>query len=300
MKKHQPLEKKGRYKTRDKNTKVILKKFIIILPKTEKNRLYLNSKELISSITDKKILFFHSKGEIHLKPGVVLSYSGEKGILNHNINHLTLQDNVSLAGQNIKTKSGKLLYKIKENEIHFSRGVQSQNVSWRGDTVAIQSDLAVNKPLLKKTKYMGNVKGKLQRRQKYQSNLDFKGDRLHLDSENYYIKIENNVEIKKRGLTASAKWGEVFLRRDDKRFKHFILYDNIALNETVRGKTGKTYQRKAYAQQLEGSMEEDLVILTGRPSVIQFNDVIKGNRIILRGDNQAIEVDDASTDFFLR
>lgn len=47
-------------------------------------------------------------------------------------------------------------------------------------------------------------------------------------------------------------------------------------------------------------MSENKIILTGYPKVYQLKDVIKGNRIILREDNEVVEVDDANTNFILK
>lgn len=56
-------------------------------------------------------------------------------------------------------------------------------------------------------------------------------------------------------------------------------------------------ERRAFAERLEGFMSENLVVLTGYPKVFQQQDVIKGNRIILRENNEVVEVEDANTNF---
>ena len=61
-----------------------------------------------------------------------------------------------------------------------------------------------------------------------------------------------------------------------------------------------TFERRAFGEKLEGMMSESKIILTGYPKVFQQNDVITGNKIVLRENNEVVEVDDANTNFILR
>ena len=63
---------------------------------------------------------------------------------------------------------------------------------------------------------------------------------------------------------------------------------------------GSPFVRKAYSERLEGYITEEKIILQGSPKVFQRDDVIRGNTITLRRNNESIEVDDANTKFNLR
>jgi len=58
--------------------------------------------------------------------------------------------------------------------------------------------------------------------------------------------------------------------------------------------------RKAFGERLEGFTSLDRLVLTGYPKVYQEGDVIKGNKITLRINNEVVEVDDANTRFKLK
>ena len=59
----------------------------------------------------------------------------------------------------------------------------------------------------------------------------------------------------------------------------------------------KRFIRRAFSEKLEGLARDNKLILTGYPKVFQLNDIIKGNVITLRGNNEVVEVDDANTHF---
>src|SRR5690606_7602443 len=112
-----------------------------------------------------------------------------------------------------------------------------------------------------------------------------------------------NVELRKQEVTAQSKRGEIFLENYNKKLKYYVLYDDVKVSEKVKvpSPSGpRSYVRRALSEKLEGIVAEDKVILTGYPRVFQEKDVIKGNRIILRENNEVVEVDDANTNFILR
>ena len=60
------------------------------------------------------------------------------------------------------------------------------------------------------------------------------------------------------------------------------------------------FKRESFSEKLEGYPSENLVVLLGYPKVNQKQDVIKGNIIILRDNNETIEVDNANSNFRLK
>ena len=59
-------------------------------------------------------------------------------------------------------------------------------------------------------------------------------------------------------------------------------------------------ERKAFAEKLEGFAQDEKMILTGYPKVIQGEDVIKGNVIHLYQQNEVVEVLDNDSSFKLK
>ena len=76
--------------------------------------------------------------------------------------------------------------------------------------------------------------------------------------------------------------------------------DDVLVKESFQLPDGTTIDRKAVSEQLEGIVSEDKYILTGYPKVFQDKDILKGNKIVLRENNEIIEVDNANTSFILK
>ncbi|OFZ68803.1 MAG: hypothetical protein A2451_14970 [Bdellovibrionales bacterium RIFOXYC2_FULL_39_8] len=114
------------------------------------------------------------------------------------------------------------------------------------------------------------------------------------------INLDGDVYLKKQEVEAWGRRGEIFLENYNKKLKYFVLYDDIKLEETLTVGKDTLLTRKAFGEKLEGIMSEGLLFLTGYPRVFQGKDVIKGNRIILRQNNQIVEVDDANTNFHVK
>ena len=114
------------------------------------------------------------------------------------------------------------------------------------------------------------------------------------------MTLIGNVKLIKQGLTALSREGEIFMDNYNKKLKYYTLIDDVKLTEKVKLEDGSSFIRTAVAEKLDGLVAEEKNILTGFPKVFQQGDVITGNRITIRENNQVVEVDDANTDFILK
>ena len=73
----------------------------------------------------------------------------------------------------------------------------------------------------------------------------------------------------------------------------------MKVTETLKME-GKKIIRKAFSEKLEGFPKRSLVILTGYPKVLQGQDAIVGNKIILRWNNEVLEIIDANSNLKLK
>jgi lipopolysaccharide export system protein LptA len=122
---------------------------------------------------------------------------------------------------------------------------------------------------------------------------------MYLDLNIGKIDLLEKVRLKKQQLKARSRRGEVYLENFNKKLKYFVLFDDVKVTEKVM-LDGSSFERKAFAETLEGFTAEEKIVLTGYPKVFQMRDTIKGNKIVLRENNEVIEVDDANTNFQLK
>ena len=126
-------------------------------------------------------------------------------------------------------------------------------------------------------------------------------NKMKMDIVKSLVNLEGDVFLIKQQLKANSRRGEIFLENYNKKLKYFVLYDDVKVVEKVmlEGINSSSFDRRAFSEKLEGMMSEGRIILTGYPKVFQQGDVIKGNRITLRENNEVVEVDDANTNFRL-
>ncbi|MBT3586484.1 MAG: LPS export ABC transporter periplasmic protein LptC [Halobacteriovoraceae bacterium] len=261
--------------------------------------LHLQAFELNISTLTKKTIFLNPKGMVFTNKGVPINYQGQQGIFFKNKEELFLEKEVTVKMKNSTIASDKMVYKFSSDQIISTGGVESSSRSERtGDVIQILSDKAIFWPKSSKSKYLGNVQGEVKRGKVYEENVSFKSDRLRLDLGRHKMELYDNVSFLKQELSARSRRGEVFLENYNKKLKYFVLYDDVKVIEQVVPKgSRKGYTREAFAEKLEGLISENKVILTGRPKVFQQKDIIKGNRIVLRKNNEVIEVEEAITIF---
>ena len=105
--------------------------------------------------------------------------------------------------------------------------------------------------------------------------------------------------MKYRNFEGKAQRGNIFLENYNKDLSYFVLNDDVKVIENFKMK-GKKVTRKAFSEKLEGFPKKSLIILTGYPKVLQGQDAIVGNKIILRWNNEVLEIIDANSNLKLK
>ncbi len=263
--------------------------------------LHLDSSELNISGSSRDILFLKPKGQTFTKDRKPVNYIAEKGFFKSDSETLFLEGSVDLESSESKIQSESMVYKLSIEMIIAKREVHSKTHSLKtGEDILINADEMESYLGKEKATYRGNVSGYIKRRRVYEQAISFKSDKLYLDLSTSLVEMDGNVTIQKQGVTAKSHRGEIFLENYNKNLKYYVLYDDVRLTEKLKSPTGTIFERRAFAEKLEGVMSEDKIILTGYPKVFQGQDVIKGNRIILRENNEIVEVDDANSNFELK
>lgn len=261
---------------------------------------HMEASQLSLNSRSKWIYFLDPKGRAFSSNGSPVDYSALKGSLDQSGGRLALEEEVEVKTDSSVIQSQRMSY-VAAQDLLTSTGnvkVQSKN-HLNGDTLWINSDQLVSNPRKREAVYSGGVEGRIQRSRAYEEGISFSSNRLAVDLNQQHVALDGQVTMKKQQLTASARRGEIFLENYNKKLKYFALYDDVKLREKVSAK-GERLERKAFAEKLEGVMSEDRIVLTGFPKVLQRGDIIKGNRITLRENNEVVEVEDANTNFKLR
>src|SRR5690606_36667393 len=128
-----------------------------------------------------------------------------------------------------------------------------------------------------------------------EENIHFSSDDLYSYEALLKIELLGNVLVRRPGMVSTSLKGEIFLENYNKKLKYFVLYDDVKVTEKLKLEGGRVVERRAFGEQLEGIMSEDKITLTGSPKVFPVKDIIKGNVIVLRENNEVVEVDDANS-----
>jgi lipopolysaccharide transport protein LptA len=262
--------------------------------------LFLVADELLHNGETGYTSFTSPDGHFYTQNRDKIFYRGKTGSFNKNNSHLNLKEEVKVTMDKIITTGDKMDYFLNKDKIHVLGNVVS--IGDRPEThekIEITSEQAYFWPKKRHSNYLDNVKGKVKRKRVYEESIDFSANKLFLDEPNNFMNLNGDVVVKKQSLTAKGHRGEVYLENYNKKLKYFVLYDDVKVTEKILLE-GKSYIRRAYGEQLDGYMNENKIVLTGYPRAYQFDDVIKGNIITLRENNEVVEVDDSNTKFKIR
>jgi len=220
-------------------------------------------------------------------------YNSAPGIFN-------LKHEVDLDYQNSKILTRELSYFKNKNLMIGTGGVESKFVDINsGDQIFINAAKIEANPKMENSKFTGDVKGRIKRKKAYQEPMSFLADNLDISLLQARVEMTGNVQIDKPNFKVLAKNAEIFLDNFNKKLKYYQLTDDIKMQERVQKRNGEFYQRKAFAEKMEGYASEGKLVLTGAPRVLQGRDIIKGTKIVLRQDVELVEVDDSNTRFTL-
>ena len=140
--------------------------------------------------------------------------------------------------------------------------------------------------------------GKVKRRRAYEESLSFKTNKLTFFTRKNLAKLDGRVVLKYRNFEGKAQRGNIFLENYNKDLSYFVLNDDVKVIENFKMK-GKKVTRKAFSEKLEGFPKKSLIILTGYPKSYKA-DAIVGNKIILRWNNEVLEIIDANSNLKLK
>lgn len=263
-----------------------------------KPSLFLDSDILSIDHDQDKVFFQLPVGHSFDRQGEKIFYRGALGHLNINTSELGLEEDVQLNSSKSKISSDKLLYNIKTTDLLGTGNVRGDfYVPKTSDHLIISGDRLESITSTQKGRFIGHVKGKVERQRKYEEGVDFSSNSLDFDVLAGRAILLGEVNLIKENLHATARQGELLLENYNKKLKYFSLFSDVLVKEKVVDKNGRVLHRRALSESLEWFVRDGLIVLSENPRVYQETDTIRGNKIILRENNSVIEVDDANSNF---
>lgn len=230
------------------------------------------------------------------KKDQTLRYEAAKGVYKKKKEVLTLEGKVKIISDEAEYVAEKMKYFFKKDLIVATGGVNFKGEDLKSkDQMNITSDSMRANPQIQFSRFIGNVKGKMERKKKYEGAMTFSSGQLEFDGLQSLAHLEGYVTMKRDGYFITSGKADIHMENYNKSLKYFILNDDVKVTETLQTVTGPA-TRKAYAERLEGFGREQRMVLSGAPRVEQGQDVIKGYKITIRENIDLIEVDDAVSD----
>lgn len=257
---------------------------------------FLRAKNIVMNPKNKEISFVMPRGTIYEDKGEKVFYQADGGHLDQKQDVLFLDKKVKVNTGSSVLKSKKLRYNFPKMKLIALGDVRTRTSSKKtGDKVFIKSLKLVSLGQKKEIYvYSGKVRGTIKRKRVYEESVHFNSNNLNFNKKKLKAHLEGKVVFKYKKFKAWAQKGEIFLENYNNNLKYFALYDDVKVKE-VLSLQGKNVIRKAFSEKLEGFPGKSKAILTGYPKVIQADDTIVGNKIILRWNNEVLEIIDANS-----
>jgi len=218
------------------------------------------------------------------------------------VKNLELEEDVKIFSINYELTCDKGQYDIQEKKFLGSGNVQTVGVNAvTGDKITVQGDSIIAYPLKKKSVIKNVTSGVIQRKRVYEGKVVFSAKKLDLDFNNSRVDLEDEVKFKRNNISSHARKASIFLENFNKKLNYYEMNGDVVINQRVKNnKTGGFINRKAYAENLRGSVREKKIVLTGSPRVKSENDLIRGSKITLRENASIIEVQNSTAQIDLK
>ena len=260
--------------------------------------LRVSSDEVLGSVNSDKVQLKKPYGEISTVDGLV-KYSGKRGEVFPQKSSISLYEQVKLSREGLRVLSDKLHIDQGQKIIDLVGGVKTFASNQAGDKLSIQSDTAHMEGENHVVSYKDNVKGKVRYKNKnFSPPISFSSNRLNFISKTGEINLEENISFKRGNIKLSSNFGSIFLSNGAKKgVRYFIFNEDVRFNEKFKTKAGVAVTRTGVSQKLEGFGFEKKIILSGFPKIKQLDDLIRGNKIIIRESSEIVEILNTNSKF---
>ena len=229
----------------------------------------------------------------------VMSFEGEFGVIDRGNNSLRLNEKVKLEKEESIALAEHLAINYLTNEALAYGNVRS-STKGKFRIVKIKSNSVKMFKDESQVLYRGNVSGQITSRGKTSfDKINFKSNLLTLDDLDKTIFLDGDASITRGGSVINALTGNIWLDSYQTGVKYFSMNDDVELTDGFINSKGIPVVRKSFSERLEGFSEEEKLVLSGFPQVEQEGDIIKGNKMIIREDQEMIEIINTNSQFNL-
>jgi len=265
--------------------------------KPERNSLHLYSDEIIDHGGQNKIYLKKPKG--NLGPIRETFFVGHTGVVDKIKSELLVSKDVIIRQANGSTKADQLNFNYKNNTAIVSGNVVSVLIKPEKKVNISSRELTISDSVGVFT-YLGLVSGEIKdlTNNRY-GNIQFKSDLLTYNDIQKRIFLEGNAFIKREKSKIWALSGSIWLNNQGAGVKYFTMDDDVKLKDEFVSSTGDLIIRNSISEKIEGFAAEEKLVLSGFPQVEQDGDIIKGNEMIIREDQEMIEIINTNSQFKL-
>ena len=170
------------------------------------------------NITNNTLLHFQDPEGSFLSEGKKVHYSATKGFMNQSHRILRLDGAVQAFDDTADYVSEHLVYNGNSDIIRASGSVSSQFVNKKTlDVVKVKSERLTSFLKQEKLILLGDVSGKIIRKRRYESGLDFSAQKVVVKSLESLMELSKSVKIYRSNYRLSAESAEIFLENYNKK-----------------------------------------------------------------------------------
>ena len=260
-----------------------------------------NSKNV--NIFSEKLIDDPNSNEIYLlKPnGVVgdfnkLEFQGDEGRVVKATNVLLLKKNIFIQKNGARIWSDQMQLDYVKNNITAEENVRSIFVH-EGREVKVASARFDASEAKQEVRYIGSVVGDITENGQKSEDIHFKSDLLIFNDHLKTMSLRGNTYLRRGKSEINSIFGNIWLDSLSKGVKYFSMNDDVEMQDEYTNSNGKLVKRFSFSEKLEGFSKDNMIILSGFPQVKQEGDIIKGNEMIIREDQEVIEIINTNSQF---
>ncbi len=256
-----------------------------------------NSLKVFMPSGGKKVLLTEPFGSIKTS-GQKMKYKGSHGEVFLKDQEVRLNGRVVLSKPDLQITGDKMILNQQSKEAFMYENVRTFLKTSAGNKIRIRSKNAEVKESLGLINYEENVSGVINfKDKKYSPKILFSSESLSYFISDSKMTLEENVNLRKENIHLKARYGRVLVDRVKNDIGYFKLIDDVKFREAFTASNGQRVERTGISQVLEGFGPERKIVMSGYPKIKQLDDLIQGNKIILKEESELVEIINTNSKF---
>jgi lipopolysaccharide export system protein LptA len=256
-----------------------------------------NSIKVIINNTDGKIFLEKPFGSIWSSRENV-TYKGDRGEVIPLKDQINLFGSVKLEKPDLKITGDEMMIFQAREKAFLKESVKTRVRTKKGNHVKIESRDAFFDGKDGIVRYEKSIRGKISFNNKsFSSPMLIQSEKLDYHINSGKMLLNENVKIDRENVRLKAQRGSIFLNNESKKVSYFELNDDVRFSETFIASNGISVLRTGLSQKLEGFGFDRKLVFSGFPKIKQLDDLIQGNKIVIREANELVEIINTNSKF---